>query len=58
MSRFPENKGFAFAIYDDTDVSTTAISNPVYQLIIELGVRYDIDADAQRVSPVMPRRVV
>jgi hypothetical protein len=39
MNRFPGNKTFAFAIHDDTDLSTVANTAPVYRLLAELGMR-------------------
>jgi hypothetical protein len=39
MTRFPNNKKFAFAIYDDTDLSTIENVGPIYQLLAELGMR-------------------
>jgi hypothetical protein len=39
MHNFPENKRFAFSIFDDTDLSTTGNVGPVYQLLAELGMR-------------------
>jgi hypothetical protein len=39
MNRFPGNKAFAFAIYDDTDLSTVENVSPVYKLLEELGMR-------------------
>jgi hypothetical protein len=39
MSRFPGNKAFAFAIYDDTDLSTVENVIPVYKLLEEIGMR-------------------
>ena len=38
MSRFPGNKAFAFAIFDDTDWSTLENTEPVYRFLLELGV--------------------
>jgi hypothetical protein len=38
MSKFPGNKAFAFAIFDDTDWSTLENTEPVYRFLIELGV--------------------
>jgi hypothetical protein len=39
MSRFPNNKKFAFTILDDTDLSTVENVKPVYRLLAELGMR-------------------
>src|SRR5262249_1229507 len=39
MSRFPNNKNFAFSIFDDTDNSTVERIGPVYRLLRELGFR-------------------
>ena len=39
MSRFPNNKKFAFTILDDTDLSTVGNVAPVYRLLSELGMR-------------------
>jgi hypothetical protein len=39
MSRFPNNKKFAFTILDDTDLSTVENVSPVYRLLAELGMR-------------------
>ncbi len=39
MSRFPDNKKFAFTILDDTDLSTVENIGPVYCLLTELGMR-------------------
>jgi hypothetical protein len=39
MTRFPNNKKFAFAIHDDTDLSTIDNVGPIYQLLAELGMR-------------------
>lgn len=38
MSRFPEEKKFAFTVFDDTDLSTLENTRPVYQFLSELGV--------------------
>jgi hypothetical protein len=38
MSRFPNNKRFAFTILDDTDLSTVENVRPVYRLLTELGM--------------------
>lgn len=38
MSRFPDNKKFAFSILDDTDLSTVENVGPVYRLLQELGM--------------------
>jgi hypothetical protein len=39
MSRFPDNKKFAFTILDDTDLSTVENIGSVYCLLTELGMR-------------------
>ena len=39
MHRFPNNKQFAFTIFDDTDLSTVENISPVYRLLAELGMR-------------------
>jgi hypothetical protein len=39
MSRFPDNKKFAFTILDDTDLSTVENTGSVYSLLTELGMR-------------------
>ena len=39
MNRFPENKKFAFSIFDDTDNSTVKNIGPVYRLLRDLGFR-------------------
>jgi hypothetical protein len=39
MHKFPNNKRFAFSVFDDTDLSTTANVGPVYNLLAELGMR-------------------
>lgn len=39
MSRFPDNKDFAFSIFDDTDNCTVECIGPVYRLLRELGFR-------------------
>lgn len=39
MNRFPDNKKFAFTIFDDTDLSTVENVRPVYRLLEELGMR-------------------
>jgi hypothetical protein len=38
MSRFLENKWFAFSIYDDIDLRTIENTGPGYQLVTELGM--------------------
>jgi hypothetical protein len=38
MSRFPQNKKFAFAIHDDTDLSTVETILPIYRLLEEIGM--------------------
>ena len=39
MGRFPDNKRFAFSVFDDTDESTVENVGPVYRLLAELGIR-------------------
>jgi hypothetical protein len=39
MSRFPENKTFAFTILDDTDLSSVENISSIYCLLTELGMR-------------------
>jgi hypothetical protein len=39
MTRFPDNKAFAFTIFDDTDLSTVENVIPIYRLLTELGMR-------------------
>lgn len=39
MNRFPDNKKFAFTVFDDTDESTVENVAPVYRLLSELGFR-------------------
>src|SRR5262249_4940427 len=39
MSSFPDNKQFAFTVFDDTDLSTVENVAPVYRLLAELGMR-------------------
>jgi hypothetical protein len=39
MSRFPDNKRFAFTVCDDTDFSTVENVLPVYRLLADLGFR-------------------
>jgi hypothetical protein len=39
MTRFPENKRFAFTVFDDTDNSTVENVGAVYRLLCELGIR-------------------
>lgn len=39
MSRFPNNRSFAFSIFDDTDSSTVECIGPVYGLLRDLGFR-------------------
>jgi hypothetical protein len=39
MSRFPNNKNFAFSIFDDTDNSTLESIKPVYHLLQDLGFK-------------------
>jgi hypothetical protein len=39
LNRFPDNKAFAFAIYDDTDLSTVENVGPIYRFLHERGMR-------------------
>ena len=39
MNRFPDDKKFAFTIFDDTDLSTVENVGPMYRLLEELGMR-------------------
>jgi hypothetical protein len=39
MNNFPDNKKFAFSIFDDTDLSTVENTAPMYHLLTELGMR-------------------
>ncbi len=39
MPQFPDNRAFAFSIFDDTDGSTTENIRPVYRLLSEVGMR-------------------
>ncbi|HWH60036.1 MAG TPA: hypothetical protein VN682_20580 [Terriglobales bacterium] len=39
MTAFPDNKRFAFSIFDDTDLSTVENVGPVYKLLDEIGIR-------------------
>jgi hypothetical protein len=39
MGRFPDNRGFAFTVFDDTDFSTVENTRPVYGFISDLGIR-------------------
>jgi hypothetical protein len=39
MSRFPDNRRFAFTVVDDTDSCTLENIGPVYRLLAELGFR-------------------
>ncbi len=36
--RFPENKKFAFSIFDDTDGATVDNVRPIYDLLTELKI--------------------
>lgn len=36
--RFPENKRFAFTVFDDTDYATVENVKPIYDLLLELGM--------------------
>jgi hypothetical protein len=38
VSRFPEGKGFAFTVFDDTDGSTLDNVGPVYRFLSDLGI--------------------
>ena len=38
MARFPDNKQFAFTVFDDTDLSTVDNVKPVYHLLLDLGI--------------------
>jgi len=38
VRRFPDNKIFAFSVFDDTDFSTVQNVRPVYDFLAELGV--------------------
>jgi glycosyltransferase involved in cell wall biosynthesis len=38
MHRFPNNKAFAFTVFDDTDLSTAENIRPIYHLLAELGM--------------------
>ncbi len=38
MGRFPDNKKFAFTVFDDTDLSTVANVGPVYRFLSDIGV--------------------
>lgn len=39
MTTFPDNKKFAFSIFDDTDLSTVENVAPIYSLLAESGMR-------------------
>lgn len=39
MNKFPDNKRFAFSIFDDTDLSTVENVGPIYRLLDEIGIR-------------------
>lgn len=39
MERFPDDRRFAFTIFDDTDFSTVENTRPVYEFLNELGMR-------------------
>jgi glycosyltransferase involved in cell wall biosynthesis len=39
MNSFPDNKKFAFTIFDDTDLSTVDNLQPMYRLLADLGMR-------------------
>lgn len=39
MNSFPDNKKFAFTIFDDTDLCTVENIAPVYRLLTELGLK-------------------
>jgi hypothetical protein len=38
MGKYPSNKDFAFAIFDDTDWSTVENTEPVYRFLIDIGI--------------------
>src|SRR5438132_7240257 len=38
LDRFPNNRGFAFTVFDDTDDSTVENVGPVYELLSEIGM--------------------
>lgn len=38
-TRFPDNRTFAFSIFDDTDEATEAKVGPVYRLLADLGIK-------------------
>jgi len=39
MNNFPDNRRFAFSIFDDTDLSTVENVGPIYRLLDEIGIR-------------------
>lgn len=39
VNQFPDNKKFAFTVFDDTDGSTVENVQPVYRFLAELGMR-------------------
>lgn len=39
IAAFPDNKRFAFSIFDDTDVATLEYIRPIYELLDRLGFR-------------------
>ena len=39
MTKFPDNKRFAFTVFDDTDYSTVSNIEPIYRLLTDLGFR-------------------
>jgi len=39
MNNFPDNRRFAFSIFDDTDLSTVENFGPIYRLLDEIGIR-------------------
>lgn len=38
MNNFPDNRRFAFSVFDDTDLSTVENVGPLYRLLDELGI--------------------
>ena len=38
MTRFPNNKRFAFTVFDDTDRSNRENIEPVYRFLAEIGI--------------------
>jgi hypothetical protein len=39
MGQFPDNRNFAFTVFDDTDFSTVENTRPVYSFLADLGMR-------------------